>query len=96
MTISKWDDRFLSLTQFIASWSKDPSTKVGAVIADQNNRIVSMGYNGLPVGVKDHTERYSDRERKLAMIVHGEMNAILFATAGSPMTGRIRLYGRKG
>jgi len=79
MTISKWDLRFLSLAEFISSWSKDPSTKVGAVIADRNNRIVSLGYNGLPVGIQDHDERYTDRERKLAMIVHGEMNAILFA-----------------
>jgi len=77
--IDKWDQRFLGLAEFISGWSKDPSTKVGAVIVDRNNRVVSVGYNGLPVRVRDEEDRYTNRERKLAMIVHGDMNAILFA-----------------
>lgn len=74
----KWDYRFLDLAEFISSWSKDPSTKVGAVIIDPNNRIVSVGYNGFPQGVIDD-DRLNDRETKYKIIVHGEMNAILFA-----------------
>lgn len=74
----KWDIRFLDLAKLVSTWSKDPSTKVGAVITDANNRIVSIGYNGFPQGVIDDS-RLDDRETKYKMIVHGEMNAILFA-----------------
>lgn len=75
----KWDRRFMELAQHIAGWSKDPSTKVGAVIVDSNRRVVSMGYNGFPRGVDDTAERYENRELKYPMICHSERNAILFA-----------------
>jgi dCMP deaminase len=75
---NKWDSRFLDLSEFISSWSKDPSTKVGAVITDNNNRIISVGYNGFPQDIVDDG-RLEDRETKYKIIVHGEMNAILFA-----------------
>ena len=75
----KWDDRFLGLAQHIATWSKDPSTKVGAVIVDSDRRIVSVGYNGFPASVNDDAERYENRQKKYEMIIHGEINAILFA-----------------
>lgn len=75
----KWDKRFLELAGFISGWSKDPSTKVGAVIADPENRIVSIGYNGFPRGVEDTPERLENREIKYKLIIHGERNAILFA-----------------
>lgn len=78
MTNSRWDYRFLDLAELVSSWSKDPSTKVGAVISDNHNRIVSIGYNGFPQNVADD-ERLNDRETKYKIIVHGEMNAILFA-----------------
>lgn len=73
----KWKYRFLSLAKHISTFSKDPSTKVGAVIVDRNKRIISLGYNGFPIGVYDLEERYLDRERKLKFIVHAELNAIL-------------------
>ena len=79
MNSLKWDYRFLDLAEFISSWSKDPSTKVGAVITDCDNRIVSIGYNGFPKDIHDYEEMLNDRETKYNMIVHGEMNAILFA-----------------
>jgi dCMP deaminase len=75
---NKWDIRFLQLAKFISEWSKDPSTKVGAVITDENNRIVSIGYNGFPQDIHDDN-RLKDRETKYKIIIHGEMNAILFA-----------------
>lgn len=75
----KWDKRMLGLAKHIASWSKDPSTQTGAVIADANRRIISVGYNGLPKGVKDLPERYNNRELKLSIIVHCERSAIIFA-----------------
>lgn len=79
MNSTEWDQRFLDLAQHIGSWSKDPSTQVGAVIVDNQRRIISTGYNGFPRGVQDLPERYHDRDTKYEMIVHGEINAILFA-----------------
>jgi len=75
----KWHKRFLELAQHMSSFSKDPSTKVGAVIFDDSNRIISMGYNGLPQKVVDCEERYLNRDLKYKTIIHAEMNAILFA-----------------
>ena len=74
-----WDTRFLDLAEHISKWSKDPSTKVGAVIVDSQRRIVSTGYNGFPVGVMDSYDRLTDRDNKYEMIIHAEANAILFA-----------------
>ena len=76
----KWDDRFIALANFVASWSKDPSTQVGAVIANSNTkRVVSMGFNGFPAGVEDTADRLGTREIKYEMVVHAESNALLFA-----------------
>lgn len=74
-----WNLRFLSLAKHISEWSKDPSTKVGSVIFDQNNRIISVGYNGFPRNVYDDPLKYADRDIKYKMVIHAEMNAILFA-----------------
>lgn len=73
-----WDKRFLELASVVGSWSKDPSTKVGAVIVNENKQIVSMGYNGFPRGVKDDY-RLENRETKYNLIVHAEANAIIHA-----------------
>lgn len=75
----QWDFRFLTLAMHIGSWSKDPSTKVGAVIVDQQRRIVSTGYNGFPRGVLDTQKRLKNRKQKYGCTIHAEMNAILFA-----------------
>ena len=75
----KWDHRFLDLADRIAAWSKDPSTKVGAIIVRPNRTLCSVGYNGFPRGVDDTEERYEDRETKYQMVVHAEINAILTA-----------------
>lgn len=77
MRVTKWDKRFLQLAELVSTWSKDPSTKVGAVIVDDAQRIISTGYNGPPRGVMDLPE-YS-REEKLMRTIHAEENAILFA-----------------
>lgn len=82
--MTDWDLRFLNLASFVAQWSKDPSTKVGAVIVDQLRRVVSVGYNGFPRGVEDD-DRLTIREVKYEMIVHGEVNAVL--SAGRPVAG---------
>ena len=72
----KWDKRLLGLSQTISEWSQDPSTKVGAVIASEDNRILSVGYNGFPKGVDDDVERYKDRPLKLKLVCHAERNAL--------------------
>lgn len=75
----KWALRMLRLADHVAQWSKDPSTKVGAVIADSEMRIISLGYNGFPRTVLDSIARYENRELKHKMVVHAEANAILNA-----------------
>lgn len=78
--LDRWDHRFLSLAAFISEWSKDPSTKVGAVITHtRSRRIVSTGFNGFPAGIEDTPERLLDRATKYEMIVHAEQNALMFA-----------------
>ena len=77
--MNKWDERFLELAEHIASWSKDKSTKVGAVIIDDKNRIISLGYNGFPREISDCDELLNNREQKYQRIIHAEENAILFA-----------------
>ena len=75
----KWDLRFLELAKLVSTWSKDPSTQVGAVVVDKEKRVVSLGYNGLPKNVQDSEERLNDRDLKLKLIIHAELNAIQFA-----------------
>lgn len=79
---AKWDARMLELADRIAMWSKDPSTIVGAVIADDYHRVLGVGYNGLPRGVEDTETRYNNRAIKYKMIVHAEANAILNSAKG--------------
>ena len=74
-----WDDRFLQLAKLVSLWSKDPSTKVGAVIARPDKTVASVGYNGFPRGIPDHPEWYNDRELKYKIVRHAETNAISFA-----------------
>lgn len=74
-----WDQKHLKLAETISLYSKDPSTKVGAVIVDELNRIVSVGYNGFPRKIEDSEERLTDRELKYKYTIHAEMNALLFA-----------------
>jgi dCMP deaminase len=76
---AKWDARYLELAKHVAQWSKDPSTKTGAVIVSPNGGVVGVGYNGFAKGVNDTDERLNDRETKYKMVVHCERNAIIFA-----------------
>lgn len=76
MFSDKWIRRFLVMADIVSSWSKDPSTKVGAVIVDNQKRIISVGYNGFPRGVDDHQERYDDRPFKYSLVSHAERNAL--------------------
>ena len=70
----------MQLAKEAASWSKDPSTKIGAVCIGSKGQVLSTGYNGFPRGIDDSLNRYYDRELKYKMVVHAEMNAIFNAT----------------
>ena len=89
--MSKWDDRFMRIAEEVASWSKDPGTKVGAVLV-LDRRIVATGYNGFPQGVHDFPERYENRDTKLSLTVHAEVNAILNAAKNGAKTDGSTLY----
>lgn len=83
---TKWDERFVRLAREISTWSKDPSTKIGAVIVDDDRRILATGYNGFPKGIEDSPERYADKPTKYDHVIHAEMNAIYNATYnGTPL-----------
>lgn len=76
MKKEKWDKRYFEIAKQIASWSKDPSRQIGAVIIGDKGQIISQGYNGFPRGVVDSDERYNDRPTKYKFVVHAEANAI--------------------
>lgn len=82
---AKWDPHWLGLAHYISRQSKDPSTKVGAVIVRPDQTVASVGYNGFARGMCDHDHLYEDREVKYSRIIHGEMNAIL--NAHGPVAG---------
>jgi dCMP deaminase len=77
ISLGKWDKRFIELARFVSEWSKDPKSKVGAVITDEDGAI-ALGFNGFPKGILDD-ERLKDSEEKLNIILHAEENAILQA-----------------
>ena len=77
-----WHKRFFDMADLVGSWSKDPSTKVGAVIVRPDRTIASVGYNGFPRGVE---AVYTTRDAKLLRTVHAEANAIL--AAQEPLRG---------
>lgn len=67
------------MARLVASWSKDPSTQVGAVIARPDKTVASVGFNGLPRTVADTVERLHNKELKYPLIIHAEINAIFNA-----------------
>lgn len=72
--------KYLTLARSVAqTFSKDPSTQVGAVIVRPDNTVASIGYNGFPKGYLDSPEDYANRDYKIANIIHAEANAIAHA-----------------
>ena len=89
---SKWDHRYLELARVVGTWSKDPSTRIGAVAVGIKGQVLAQGYNGLPRGVSDSDERYQDRETKYKYIVHAEQNLIYNATWNGVSLDQSTLY----
>ena len=75
----KWSVRFMNMAKSVSTWSKDPSKKIGVVIINQENKIISTGYNGFPKNIADTEARLNDKEFKRAITLHAEENAILCA-----------------
>lgn len=82
---TNWDEYFFALAMVCASRSKDPSTVNGAVISDNLNVVVGMGYNGFLRGLQDVSEHWDDRPEKYRRVIHAERNAIL--NANGPVRG---------
>lgn len=76
-----WDEYFMGVALLSAQRSKDPGTQVGACIVGQDNKILSMGYNGMPIGCSDDAmpwDRDGDPlDTKYLFVCHAELNAIL-------------------
>ena len=77
-----WDEYFMGLALLSAERSKDPSTQVGACIVNDENKIISVGYNGAPIGYNDDKDMNWERDggfldTKYAYVCHSELNAIL-------------------
>ena len=72
-----WDEYFMTMAYLVSMKSKDPSTRVGAVIVGPDREVRATGYNGLPRMVEDKASRYNNRDYKLLAINHAEENAIL-------------------
>ena len=87
---NKWTSRFLGLAEFVSGWSKDPSTKVGAVIVGENKAVISVGFNGFAASMPDDEELYANRDEKYSRIIHAEINALLFT--GRPIPPGSTLY----
>lgn len=82
-----WDEYFMGISKLSGMRSKDPHTQVGACIVSEDNKILSMGYNGFPIGCSDEEFPW-DREgdmihSKYAYVTHSELNAILNYRGGS-------------
>lgn len=82
-----WDEYFMGISKLSGMRSKDPNTQVGACIVSEDNKILSMGYNGFPTGCSDDAfpwEREGDMlHTKYAYVTHSELNAILNYRGGS-------------
>ena len=87
-----WDKRFLELSKEIASWSKDKSVGVGAIVADYQHRIISVGYNGFPRGANDEIPERYERPQKYDYTEHAERNALYSASYLGASTNGATIY----
>lgn len=74
--MANWNKRFMDLARHISTWSKDTNTKLGAVIVDKENTILSVGYNGFCRNANDNIKERYERPKKYLYTEHAERNAI--------------------
>ena len=88
-----WDEYFMGIALLSAQRSKDPNSQVGACIVSNDNKILSIGYNGFPLGCSDDEiswEREGDfKETKYPYVCHAELNAILNYTGATLRKSKI-------
>lgn len=77
--LNSWDQRFLKLANEVATWSKDPEVKVGAVLVSPDRYTIVPGFNGFPRGLEDKKEWLQHKETKNSFMLHAEVNAVLNA-----------------
>ena len=85
-----WDEYFMGMAMLSSQRSKDPNTKVGACIVDQDHKVVSNGYNGMPIGVDETKVSWNKGEgldSKYLYVCHAEFNAILNTRDGAALKG---------
>lgn len=90
--MSGWDQRWMSVARLVASWSKDRSRKCGAVIVDNRNVLIAVGWNGFPRGLHDEVDARHERPAKYKWTEHAERNAIFNAAANGHATSGARIY----
>lgn len=82
-----WDEYFMGIALLSGERSKDPNSQVGACIVSQDNKILSMGYNGFPIGCSDDDVPWEREgnvlDTKYPYVCHAELNAILNYTGAS-------------
>lgn len=86
-----WDDLYLEMVYLVASKSEDPRCHIGAVIVSENNELISIGYNGLPRGVR-HTQDKNIKPGKFYFFEHAERNAIYNALRNNISTINSKIY----
>ena len=87
-----WMMRWFNMCDLVATWSKDRSRQVGAVIVDDRQTLVSMGWNGFPRGGNDLVEERHDRPAKYLWTEHAERNAIYNAASNGVKTAGCTMY----
>jgi len=92
MSWNKWNKYFIEMIEYVASKSKDRSTKVGAIITDQDNIIVATGFNGFPRGVDDDMSQRHERPAKYSFTEHAERNAIYAAARKGITLSGCKIY----
>ncbi len=90
-----WDEYFMGIALLSCERSKDPNTKVGACIVDENKKVVSIGYNGMPSGCDENQlswNRGEGLDSKYLYVCHAEFNAILNTRNGTSALRGCTLY----
>jgi dCMP deaminase len=90
--MTNWDKKFIELSKHISEWSKDKKKKVGAVIVDEDNRIISTGFNGLPILCNDDDDSRHIKPKKNFFSVHAEANAIFYCAKAGVKTKGCTMY----
>lgn len=87
MSHINWNEYFMGVAALSAKRSKDPNTKVGSCVVNEDKRIIGIGYNGFPTGCSDEDFPWGKNENylntKYPYVVHAEANAILNCTANT-------------